>query len=306
MQAELDRLLASQEFDLVQVESVQMMGLRVNGICPVVLDEHNVESELLRQVARTESSTSRRVFAAIEAAKLRREELRSWASVDGCVLTSSVDEATVRSLAPKVATRVVPNGVDLEAFRPLPGDVDSDSIVFVGAINYRPNTDAVLFFAREVLPRIHQVRPSAVFTVVGGGVPRVVARLAADHVRLAGPVTDIRPHLAGAGVVVAPLRAGGGTRLKVLEALAMGKAVVSTSVGCEGLAVRNLEHLLIADEPEEFAEGVLRLMADPDLRSRLGRAGRTLVQREYGWDHALECLEQFHAELTGDPVGTRR
>lgn len=302
MQAAIDGLVSTAAFDVIQVESSGMMCFEYRGDAPVVLDEHNIEYDLLRKVADVERSPLRRLFGRLDAAKALREERRAWTTVDGCVTTSAVDEAVIRRTCPSVPTTVVPNAVDTDHFTPGTLPVDEESVVFVGRLDYRPNVDAVTWFALDVLPRVRRVRPSAVLTVVGDGAPPSLQRLAGPGVVLTGRVEDVRPFVQRAGVVVAPLRAGGGTRLKVLEALAMAKPLVSTTVGAEGIAVVGGTHLLLADDPAEMADRVLSLMADRALRERIGAAGRALVVERYGWTSAAARLEAFHGELLAGAV----
>lgn len=299
MQRAIDELAARESFDVIQVESSQMAGFDLPVGPALVLDEHNVEHDLIRGIAAVETSLPRKLYQLLEWRKVRREEIDAWRRFDGCVVTSGEDERQVRHRAPATPTRVVPNAVDLGHFTPAGGDVDPDSIIFVGSINYRPNTDAVLYFARRILPLVRQSRPQATFVVVGQGAPEAVQRLDGPGIRVIGAVADVRPHLARAAVVVVPLRMGGGTRLKVLEGLAMGKALVSTSLGCEGIDVDAGRHLLVADDPERFAAQVIRLMGDPGLRRDLGAAGRDLVERCYGWPAVVAELEAFHDQLVG-------
>ncbi|MGD0834716.1 MAG: glycosyltransferase family 4 protein [Candidatus Dormibacteria bacterium] len=303
MQRELDSLLAHGGFDIVQVESSQLMCLEFHGTTPVVLDEHNIEYQLLGRVAGIESSAVRRLFGRLEAAKVEREEQRAWSVADGCVATSSVDEAVIRTARPEMPTAVVPNAVDTDYFHPSPAPADPEGIVFVASLSYRPNTDAVAWFTDQVLPRVRRARPGAVLTVVGKGPPTWLRRLEGPGVVVTGAVDDVRPFLERASVVVAPLRVGSGTRLKVLEGLSMAKAVVSTTLGAEGLDVADGEHLLLADDPAELADTILRVMADPALAGRLGAAGRALVLERYGWASAAARLEAFHAEVAGVEVG---
>jgi glycosyltransferase involved in cell wall biosynthesis len=254
-------------------------------------------------VAGIESSAVRRLFGRLEAAKVEREEQRAWSVADGCVATSSVDEAVIRTARPEMPTAVVPNAVDTDYFHPSPAPADPEGIVFVASLSYRPNTDAVAWFTDQVLPRVRRARPGAVLTVVGKGPPTWLRRLEGPGVVVTGAVDDVRPFLERASVVVAPLRVGSGTRLKVLEGLSMAKAVVSTTLGAEGLDVADGEHLLLADDPAELADTILRVMADPALAGRLGAAGRALVLERYGWASAAARLEAFHAEVAGVEVG---
>jgi glycosyltransferase involved in cell wall biosynthesis len=299
LQSLLDSLCAAQQFDLVQLESSQMSWLQVPPGPVLVLDEHNVEHQLLQRMARLEASPLRRAYGHLESGKARRDAVHAWRRVDGCVATSAADVAEITSLAPATPSFVVPNGVDVDRFTPAPDAVEPDSLVFVGSLNYRPNADAVLVAARQVLPLVRRARPRATLTVVGAGAEAQLRDLAADGVRFAGAVGDVRPFLRRAAAVLVPLRAGGGTRLKLLEALAMGKAAVTTAIGCEGLEVRDGEHLLVADSAPDIADRVVQILGDQRLRSRLGAAGRALVETTYSWEHAAAALDEVHGRLLG-------
>jgi glycosyltransferase involved in cell wall biosynthesis len=196
----------------------------------------------------------------------------------------------------------VPNGVDVDYFRPTQAAVDPDSIVLTGLMTYRPNADAAVHFVREVLPLVRRSRPRARFTAVGWGLPRDLAPLLGDGVTHTGRVPDVRPYLAEAAAVVVPLRMGSGTRLKVLEALAMGKGVVSTTLGCEGVDVTPGGDLLVADDPASFAAAVVELMENAERRQALGLGGRRLVERSYTWPSVVARLERFYEVQIGAPV----
>lgn len=290
-------LTRSTPFDVVQIESSPMAWF--DSIPSIfVIDEHNIEYELLDRMQRSERSIVRRLYNRAEFLKLQAEERHAWRRASGVAVTSEREQDEVTRFAPTQPTTVVPNGVDLDYFSPaLTGD--GSSIVFAGALNYRPNVDAVLYFAREVLPLLLRAHPDAHLTVVGGSAPPEVAALHGPAITLTGLVQDVRPYLRAATAVVVPLRMGGGTRLKILEALAMAKPVVSTSIGAEGIHLEDGEHLLIADAPVSFAEQLSRILSDRKLRERLGWQGRSLVEREYGWQSASERLESLYRSLPG-------
>ncbi|MGI9146796.1 MAG: glycosyltransferase family 4 protein [Chloroflexota bacterium] len=307
MQMAIDRALADEEFDIIQVESSQMTGFDFKSTASLLVDEHNIEYELLYRTFAIERSALRKFYNWVEYRKFRHEEQRSWKQSDGCVLTSGREEAILHRYSPRTPTLVVPNGVDIDAFRPTRDARDPNSVVFVGVMHYRPNVDAALYFAREIMPRLLQERPNLVFTIVGGGPPDELRRLASRNIVLTDRVPDTRSYLGGAGVVVIPLRMGSGTRLKVLEGLAMGCPLVSTSVGCEGIAVTDGEHLLVADGPADFARSVLRVLDDERLASELGQSGRALVEARYSWPSVLRELEAFmRARRRASRVTNRR
>jgi glycosyltransferase involved in cell wall biosynthesis len=191
----------------------------------------------------------------------------------------------------------VPNGVDIDFFRPAAIDSSPGTLLFNGVLDYHPNRDAVEYLLTQVLPRIRERRPDVRLKVVGRGAPAELERLRRAGLEVTGEVPDLRPHLQEAAVVLVPIRMGGGTRLKVLEGLAMARPMVSTSIGCEGIDVRDGEHLLIADTADAFADQVDRILGDPALAARLGHAGRTLVEDRYSWDRAGDRLEDLYRSV---------
>lgn len=297
MQQRLTGLLEAEPFDIVQIESSQL-GCYNFGAGPLfVVDEHNLEYELLHRMYQTEHSPLRKFYNWCEYRKFRSEEQACWARADACILTSDREKCILNAQVPSKPSHVAPNGVDIDFFRPTATAIDPNSLVFTGLISYRPNTDAVLFFVKEVLPLIVKERPQTVFSIVGMGAPDEVTRLAGPNVVVTGKVDDVRPYIERAAVFVVPLRMGSGTRLKVLEGLAMGKPMVSTNLGCEGIGVQNGEHLLTEDDPAAFAKATLHLMNNRELAVRLGIAGRTLVEDHYSWASIVQRMEGFHAEV---------
>jgi glycosyltransferase involved in cell wall biosynthesis len=184
--------------------------------------------------------------------------------------------------------------VDTDYFRPDATVADDAALVFTGAMDWLPNEDAVLFFVETILPRIQARVPNATLTVVGRNPsPKLLARLQGRRdVRVTGRVDDIRPFLRRSSVYVIPLRVGGGTRIKAFEAMAMGKPVVSTPIGVEGLRVEDGRHVVLADDADAFAAAVLDLLQDPERRHRLGRDARDLVEREFSWDRAAAAFAE--------------
>ncbi len=301
MQHAIDELCATKRIDVVQLESSYLCGYAFPRNTRVILDEHNIEYEVFQRMSESERSIPRRAFNRVEHARFRRFEERWWARVDGCVVTSEREAPIVRARAPQTPLAVVPNGVDLEYFAPSMSSVQPHTVVFNGILTYRPNLDAARYLIEEIWPLVLRRCPEAQLKVVGRMTDVDVRDLLRPGVELLGEVPDIRPHLANAAVVAVPVRIGGGTRLKVVEALAMGKAIVSTSLGCEGVVVRDGEHLLIGDDPGAFASKVLDLFDNPGLAGELGRTGRQVVEQNYSWDLAGARLLSLYRE-----VGTRQ
>jgi len=218
---------------------------------------------------------------------------------DMCLCVSEEDGRELKSICPEAAIEVVPNGVDTDYFRPKEDDEEEECLVFTGSMDWQPNEDAVVYFCDQILPLIQAELPGVKFLIVGSNPGYRVMRLGKRQgVVVTGWVEDIRPYISNAGVFIVPLRIGGGTRLKILQALAMGKAVISTSIGCEGLNLQPNEHLLVADEPLQFAEGTVRLIRNRSLRRRLGENGKTFVQERYDWDVIVKELELVYRNLS--------
>ncbi len=291
VQQALDKLLAEEHFDAVFFESALIADYRLPQGVKRVIDQHNVEYALLRRTFERESSHLRKWYNWLEYHLLRPAEVRLCAQADVVLTTSEPDCLLLKETLPGQDIQVVPNGVDLETFQCDFSTPLSNQLVFTGAMNYYPNIEAVLSFARRCWPQIRERIPNATWKIVGREPPLEVKRLEElPGVIVTGTVSDVRPYLNSSSVAIAPLQVGGGTRLKILEAFAMGKAVVSTSIGCEGLSVVPGKHLVVADRPEDFAEAVITLLLDPEKCQALGRAGRTLVEEEYSWERCCDQL----------------
>ncbi len=299
VQQALDDLFSQDHYDVVLFESVFMADYRLPEGTAVIIDQHNIEYELLYRTYQREKSFARKWYNWWESRQLKPVELARCRQAQGVLVTSEREALLLKSFLPHSGIAVVPNGVDTEAFREASQQQQvPDSIIFTGTMNYYPNIDAVLYFARECWPLIRSQVPNATWQIVGKGPPPEVQDLAQlPGISVTGGVPDVKPYLAAASVAIAPLLIGSGTRLKILEAFAMGKAVVSTSLGCEGLAVVPGKHLLVADQPEVLAQSIVDLLRDEEQRTTLGNAGRMLAESTYSWkrcgDDALRALEKF-------------
>lgn len=303
LQPALDRVLRRERFDVVNLEFPYLahFGLRQSppgtSPPPVVLDAHEIAYDLARQIAR--GSLGRRIYGELNWRKLRREERAAFRTTDGVYACSAADEARIRSDVPTAHSAVIPNAADVEYYRPRPSDPPSDgrTILFFGLLSTAPNIDGVRFFVREIWPRIAAQRPDARCKILGARPDRSVLELAAPRVEVVGFVDDLRPYLASAAALVVPLRLGGGTRLKIVEGMAMGTPIVSTALGAEGIEATPERDILIADEPARFAASVIRLLDDPALRARLGRSARRLAVQRYSWSAAASSLDGFFRRI---------
>ena len=302
-QATLDRLINTRRIEIVQFEFPQMARYHVPPSLPTVLDAHNLEHELLARVAARAPSLQQRVFNLAESQKVRALERRVWRSMTVCVATSERDAQAIERES-GTPTLLVPNGVDTRFFATLPRRPQPGSIVFTGAMRHAPNTEGALWFVERVLPLLRRELPEVSLAIVGADPPEEVQALADEWVNVTGRVDDVRPWLAEASVAIVPLHAGGGTRLKILDAFAAGVPVVSTTLGAEGLAVTDGAQLLLADTPEAFAMAVMRVLRDSALAERLADAGRETACALYDWSRVTAQLVMAH-NLALERAGSR-
>jgi sugar transferase (PEP-CTERM/EpsH1 system associated) len=309
--------LARESFDVVHVGGIEMAPYLelVEAARPrplVVFDNLNCEYLLQQRAFLTDLRVPGRwpgaAYSLVQWRRLRRYEAQVCRRADRVLAVSEADAAALRKLVPGLGVVVVPNGVDALAYRPEVSDValqaSERALVFTGTMDFRPNVDAVLWFARRVLPRVRAEVPEAHFFVVGQRPHRWLDGLRSDPaVTLTGWVEDVRPYIARAAVYVAPLRIGGGTRLKLLEAMATGKPVVSTRLGAEGYPVTHGHELLLADTPVDFAAAVVALLRAPERRAELGRVARAFAERHYDWRNIVPRLEAAY-QMRQPPVCT--
>lgn len=300
--ATLAELLANEQFEVVLAESIEMapylLQARHSG-ARLVLDEFNAEYLLQRRAALNDLRRAPRPkaiigggYSLIQWFKLAAFERHVLQTIDRALVVSAEDAAALRRLAPNAQLHLVPNGVDCSHFAPLAA-LPTNDLIFIGTLDYRPNVDAVLWFTHEVLPRIHQHHPALRLRLIGRRPhPSLIALHDNQTIIVTGEVADTRPALASAAAVVIPMRIGGGSRLKLLEALAMAAPVVSTTMGAEGIpGLRDGEHLLLADTPETMAVALHRLVNDRLFAQRLGQAGRAFVCASYDWSKIVPQLE---------------
>lgn len=299
LQMLIDEILKTQEFDFIQCEFPDMAYHKFNSNALKVLDAHNVEYDNLRRMAKVKYRPLRRLYYRIESSKMKRDELAMAKQQDAIFTTSERDKLLFEKDTPNVPKFVIPNGVDLNYF--LPSDIEPEKhvLVFVGMMTYVPNYDGVLYFLDEIFPRILSVLPNAKIYIVGKNPPASITRRANKNIIITGFVDDVRPYIHKASVYVVPLRMGGGTRLKIVEALSMKKPIVTTSIGCEGIDVENRKSVLIADEPQQFANAVIELCRDRELANQLTENGYELVHQKYGWDSVGNKLNEAYRKLGG-------
>jgi polysaccharide biosynthesis protein PslH len=300
MRREIEGQLAAGGFDVLVCDFL-MPSVNVPGGagCATLLFQHNVEAMIWRRHFEVQRNAAKRLYLRAQWEKTIRFERRECQRFDWVVAVSREDAETMRREYGVTHISDVPTGVDTEFFRSR-GAVETDphNLVFTGSMDWLPNEDAIRFFTEEVLPLVRREVPDVTLTVVGRNpYPSLVELGRRDaSIIVTGRVEDVRPYMERAAAYVVPIRVGGGTRLKIYEAMAMEKAVVSTTVGAEGLPVRDGEELLLADTPAEFAAAVVRVLKDAELARRLGQRAAATVRERYGWrtvaDSFLEACQR--------------
>jgi glycosyltransferase involved in cell wall biosynthesis len=305
LQMELDRLLSATRFDIVNLEFPYLAHVAFDRSPPgaaaplCVLDAHEIAHDTIRQFVRRGAGIGRKVYAAINWRKLRTEELAAFRRAHTICVCSAADRERILADVPTARIAVIPNAADVEFYQPRPLDPASDgrTLVFFGLLSTIPNIDATTWFIEKIWPRVAGARPDARFKIIGKGVTGAVRDLGGSGIEIVGFVEDLRPHLASAAALVVPLRLGGGTRLKIVEGMAMGKAIVSTTLGAEGIDAVNGKEILITDDPADFADAVLRLLGDPALAAQIGASARRAAVERYAWTSAASRLEDLFREL---------
>ncbi len=265
---------------------------------PLIVDHHNAEHVLLKRYMEYERNPAKRAYAALEAANLRKWERITTERSDLALVCSEADRAIYQELCPNAQTAVVPNAIDTDTYTGL-GEPDSRVVLYTGGMDWYPNRDAVEHFVFSILPELRVLAPGVRFVVAGRNpFPEFRKRFAGiPDVEFTGTVADMRPEIARAAVSVVPLRIGSGTRLKILEAAAMRKPIVSTSVGAEGLDFVNHREIILADDPGDFARAVASLLGDAGLRRRLGDASRRVIEQRYSLGALRSALRAAFEKL---------
>jgi len=321
MAEKISELVANGSFDVVHFDHLHMGQYRgCAGTVPSVLDEHNVESIILGRCSLLEKSYLRRLLFRSQARKMAQFEANTIKNFSTCFAVSENDkEGLLKLSAGKAKVEVIPNGVDTEYFKNEialeQGTLSCStqnrlvslenvpvSLVFTGSMDWLPNSEAVLYFAREILPLIWAKNDTVKFYVVGRNPSKEIVNLGKADARIVvtGLVPDVRAYMVGAHVFVVPIRVGGGTRLKILEAMSMGLPIVSTTVGAEGISYTNGKDIVLSDTPAEFAANVLILLEEDGRCGSLGNAARDLVCRKYDWKALVQRLNEIYEKVVTD------
>lgn len=297
----VEELVRRKRFDLIFCDFLHTAApLRELTARPRIVFEHNVEFLLRKRKWEEAEQHSRRFVYSAEWKKTRRIEADVCRSFDHVITVSEDDQRTLEREFGITHTSTIPTGVDTDFFHPTTDRLEPGRLVFVGSMDWDPNEDGVAWFLREVYPRIRQEVPHASFSIVGRSPSSRLCAMAKKEasVELTGWVRDVRPYVAQAEVVVVPLRIGGGTRIKIPEAMAMAKAVVSTPIGAEGLPFNNGREIQIAERPEQFAGVVVELLNNTALRNSIAAAARDEVANHHGWEAVIERVEEILERVT--------
>jgi polysaccharide biosynthesis protein PslH len=306
-QRQCDELLNGDSWDLIQCEwTPYARFLAHTAKAPVLIATHNVESQIWARRAKHARNPFAKVFFRSQEWKMRRFEKQELLLASAATVVTSLELATLRSWG-VTNINLVPNGVALESRSATPEAEVEDELLFLASLDWYPNLDALDYFVKNILPAVRARRPSVKLRIVGRRPAKSVIEQYSclPGIDFVGEVKEVGSYVGRAAVIVVPLRIGGGSRIKILEALAAGKAVISTTIGAEGLDVIAGEHLLIADSPEEFAAGVEDLLASTRLRQLLGDNGRKLVTERYGWDQIANRLEKVWYDVSGHQTALR-
>jgi polysaccharide biosynthesis protein PslH len=295
--AEIAREVAAKPYDLVHFDTIGLAPYHSEtGRIPATLTHHNIESHMLRRRADNTGSLLARRYFQLEACRLEDAERRSAAQFAAHITCSDLDRMRLRLIAPEADIAVIPNGVDCDFFVSSSPPTRPNSLIFVGSMNWYPNVDAMLFFLGEIWPRLKARVAGATLDIVGSSPPQSLVRLARSlpDVVVHGYLADVRPLMDSAAVFACPIRDGGGTKLKLLDAFAMKKCVVAHPIACEGIEVTAGKDVILASTPEEFVAEIDRLLNDDKRRLAIGAAARQLVQDRYSF---RSIGEQFNATV---------
>lgn len=300
LEEKIRHLVSTIDFDIVQIDSrmgLYLEALARNSRCKSILMFQNFTFQQGRRIFQIEQRWDKKIRVLLDSFAMLRWEPRYAEHFDRSTTVSEIDRRLLLKANPRLQIDVVPNGVDIKKYQPLPRQDAACSLLFIGNMGYSPCVDAARYFCREIFPLIRRKLVAAELWIVGRDPQSEVLRLNGDGIHVTGQVENVIPYYRQSAVCVVPLRAGGGTRLKILEAMALGRPVVSTTIGCEGLEVVDGEHLLIADSPEQFAEKTVRLLSDPQLYKHISTEGRNLVLAKYDWNVIAERMMQTYTRL---------
>ncbi len=302
MLLKIGEIVKNRGVDIVQIEhsflAPYIEAIPWKSKCKTILSFHNLGVSQYKRMINLKNRVSEKFLFLLKWMLMLRWEARYAGKFDRCLVVSPFDGNMLKSANPKLFLSVIENGVDTDLYLLLEDTSIDNNLLFVGVMGYPPNVDAVLYFYEDIMPLIQRQIPDVKLIVVGHEPAPEIRKLAErENVIVTGHVPDVVPYYQQSQVTIVPLRGGGGTRLKILESMALGRAVVSTSIGCEGLSVVDRENIMIADTPAGFAERVIQLLTDGELRKKISHNARRLVETHYDWSAISRRLMTVYNEL---------
>ena len=298
----LRELMTGTPFDVIYADHLHMAQyVPKNTSAFTVLDQHNIETAILRRFFKNQPWGPAKAFAWWDWKRMEQYEMSVCRDFDLILATTPVDADLIRPwMRADQRLEVMPIGVDVQYFAPSPRPLATCTIVSVGTMSWQPNSEGLLWFCREILPLARAKVPDLRLQVIGDRPPPAVRRLSSDaQIEVLGKVDDIRPYMANSAALIVPLRVGSGMRVKILNAMAIGLPVVSTSIGCEGIAVTHGRDILIADEPLDFARAIVDVVSNGELQEHLSSAGRALVMERYAWPVIYDQIGKVFVDIPG-------
>ncbi len=300
LEAAVYRELSRGDYDLAICDFLQstLNFRRVKNI-PTLLFQHNVEATITRRHLEKAKDPVSKIFWGLQHRRMLRHEGEMCRRFDGTIAVSEMDKERMETMYGAEHVYAIPTGVDTDFYQPRPDIAEKKQLVFTGSMDWLPNEDAMLYFIEQIFPQILQEEPETELVIVGRRPTSALQKIAEGktNITLTGWVEDTRPYIAGSAVFIVPIRIGGGTRMKIYEALAMGKAMVSTSVGAEGLPLKHGEQIFFADKEREFADYVLQLLRDEQLRKKMGATARRYVYENFRWERVAEVFTQICTDV---------
>jgi len=302
MADKIREVVAGSDIDIVQMENSflapYIKAVPDNSNCIKILSFHDLGSRQYRQMLFLKTGAIQKLLFLLKWILMLNWESKYARNFDHCTVVSPIENRVLKSSNPDLNVTTIPNGVETELLQPLPAALDCNTLLFVGTMGYPPNIDAVLYFCNEILPLIERRISNIKLLVVGNHPTSEIIKLGKrKNVLVTGYVSDVIPYYNKVCITIIPLRAGGGTRLKIIESMALGRPVVSTRVGAEGLNVVDQKNIIIADTPSKFSEGVIRLLQDKNLREEISRNARQVVESNYDWQTINQKLVALYSNL---------
>ncbi len=305
MRKKIEQVLTEYKIDIVHLDMLPLARyFKVVKAYPTVLVDHNVESLRILRWAEIEKNILTKMYMYLQYLKLFKFEKKMCSKFDRCITVSEFDKKALENLCPNGRFTIIPNGVDTEYFKGNNIKIVPNSLIWVGGMRSLYNREAVNYFVDEILSLIQLEIPDVKVTFVGSSPPQKLFEISKinSSIRYTGFVEDVRPYVEEAAVYIAPIRSGSGTKLKILNALSLSKAVVTTSIGAEGIDVTPNENILIADSPQDFAQKTIELLRNPDIAEKIGKAGRKLIEGKYNWKIICSKMNQVYEEIIKEGI----